>query len=201
MRAAKVLFTHHGINGVTTQQVADEADVAIGTLFLYASTKAELLIMVQNTKFAAAIDDGLTAARAAAPSTDARHDAVGTAMALLRPVVVCIREHPDNGRTYLHELVFGDPGEAHRAEGLALAARLEAGIASILDRTEPDITPERAALLARVITAIVHITTTASVFSELDDETILSDIRRQIRASVDSTSPSATQHPIERPQP
>ncbi|PPF45585.1 hypothetical protein C5B85_07500 [Pseudoclavibacter sp. AY1F1] len=48
MRAAKALFTHHGISGVTTQQVADEADVAIGTLFLYAATKAELLIMVQN---------------------------------------------------------------------------------------------------------------------------------------------------------
>ena len=42
------LFAEHGVGGVTTQQVADRADVTIGTLYLYASTKAELLIMVQN---------------------------------------------------------------------------------------------------------------------------------------------------------
>jgi AcrR family transcriptional regulator len=45
------VFTRHGVSGVTTQQVADRADVAIGTLYLYASTKAELLIMAQNAKF------------------------------------------------------------------------------------------------------------------------------------------------------
>jgi AcrR family transcriptional regulator len=47
------------------QQIADRADVAIGTLYRYASTKAELLIMLQNQKFATAIDDGLIAAAAA----------------------------------------------------------------------------------------------------------------------------------------
>jgi AcrR family transcriptional regulator len=56
------LFAEHGVGGVTTQQVADRADVAIDTLYLYASTKAELLIMAQNQKFAAAIDTGLAAA-------------------------------------------------------------------------------------------------------------------------------------------
>lgn len=66
MTAARELFAEHGISGVTTQQIADRADVAIGTLYRYASTKAELLIMVQNNKFAAAIDDGLAAADAAA---------------------------------------------------------------------------------------------------------------------------------------
>lgn len=42
------------------QQIADRAGVAIGTLYLHAGTKAELLIMVQNQKFAAAIDDAFT---------------------------------------------------------------------------------------------------------------------------------------------
>jgi AcrR family transcriptional regulator len=27
-------FTRHGVSGITTQQIADRADVAIGTLFL-----------------------------------------------------------------------------------------------------------------------------------------------------------------------
>ena len=65
MAAAQALFAEHGVSGVTTQQIADRAGIAIGTLFRYASTKAELLIMVQNQKFATAIDDGLAAAATA----------------------------------------------------------------------------------------------------------------------------------------
>jgi AcrR family transcriptional regulator len=57
--AARDLFAEFGVGAVTTQQVAERADVAVGTLFRYASTKAELLIMVQNEKFAEAIDEGL----------------------------------------------------------------------------------------------------------------------------------------------
>ena len=51
LAAAGKLFTRHGVRGVTTQQIAHRADDAIGTLYLYASTKAELLIMAQNAKF------------------------------------------------------------------------------------------------------------------------------------------------------
>jgi AcrR family transcriptional regulator len=48
MAAARELFAERGVSGVTTQQIADRADVAIGTLYRYAATKAELLIMVQT---------------------------------------------------------------------------------------------------------------------------------------------------------
>lgn len=65
MAAARQLFAERGVSGVTTQQIAGRADAAIGTLYRYAATKAELLIMVQNEKFAAAID-GLAAVKAAA---------------------------------------------------------------------------------------------------------------------------------------
>jgi AcrR family transcriptional regulator len=102
MAAARELLAQHGVSGVTTQQIADRADVAIGTLYLYASTKAEQLIMVQNEKFAAAIDEGLVTA-----SDAAGQDALEGAIALIRPVVECVREHVENGRTYLHELIFG----------------------------------------------------------------------------------------------
>jgi AcrR family transcriptional regulator len=46
MAAARELFAERGVSGVTTQQIADRADVAIGTLYRYAATKAESLIMV-----------------------------------------------------------------------------------------------------------------------------------------------------------
>ncbi|WGW10630.1 TetR family transcriptional regulator [Saxibacter everestensis] len=89
---------------MTIQQIADRAGSAIGTLYLYAGTKAEVLIMVQKQKFAAAVDDGLTAAAA----EQDRSGAVETVLALVRPVVACVREQPENGRTYLHELDFAD---------------------------------------------------------------------------------------------
>jgi AcrR family transcriptional regulator len=98
--AARELFGRHGVGAVTTQQIADRADVAIGTLYLYASTKAELLIMVQNAKFAAAIDEGLAASSAV--GTEGGLEGV---VALVRPVVACVREHLENGRIYLQELV------------------------------------------------------------------------------------------------
>lgn len=111
---------------MTTQQVADRADVAVGMLFLYASTKAGLLIMVQNEKFAVAIDDGFAAVSAAQQRGAGVEERV---IELMRPVVRCIREQVENGRTYLHELVFGDPTEPHRLESLILSRRLVAGIA------------------------------------------------------------------------
>ncbi|RXZ67889.1 TetR/AcrR family transcriptional regulator [Agromyces albus] len=175
MAAARELFAEHGVGGVTTQQVADRADVAIGTLYLYAATKAELLIMVQNQKFAAAIDAGLAAA-----SVTPRRSSLEGVIALIRPVVACVREHVENGRTYLHELVFGDPSEPYRREGLALSGRLEDGIARLLTRDER-IDGRDAATLARVITAIIHISTTATVYVHRSDDAVLGDIREQVR--------------------
>lgn len=174
MVAARQLFALHGVDGVTTQQIADRADIAIGTLYLYAATKAELLIMVQNRKFATAIDDGLAAAAAV-------NGTLEEVLALIRPVVTCVREHVENGRTYLHELVFGDPAEPYRREGLTLAAHVEDGITNLLASDER-INPEDAATLARVITAILHLSTTATIYLRHSDESVLANIREQIQA-------------------
>lgn len=176
MAAATELFAARGIGGVTTQQIADRADVAIGTLYLYASTKAELLIMVQNKKFAKAIDDGLTAASAVSEKAP-----LESVLTLIRPVVICVREHVENGRTYLHELVFGDPSEPYRREGLTLATRLEERIAHLL-AAAPFIRAADAATLARVITAIIHISTTATIHLDSSDDDVLADIREQVQA-------------------
>jgi AcrR family transcriptional regulator len=173
--AAQELFAEHGVSGVTTQQIADRADVAIGTLFRYASTKAELLIMVQNQKFATAIDDGRAGAAAASGQGPLEE-----VLALIRPVVACVREHVENGRTYLHELVHGDPAEPYRRAGLTLAGRLEDGIAALLDR-DARVDPGEAATLARVITAIIHISATATVYLHRSDQAVLADIREQVR--------------------
>lgn len=176
LASARSLFAERGMTGVTTQEIADGADVAIGTLFLYAATKAELLIMVQNEKFSDAIDAGLEAARRAEAAGASVEQVV---VALIDPVVACIREHPENGRLYLHELVFGDATEPHRRAGLALSLRLESDVIRILaDRA--GVPPTEAEPLARVVSSIIHMTTTATIHLDETPSEILAAIRRQL---------------------
>lgn len=179
MDVAGDLFAEHGVRGVTMQQIADSAGVAIGTLYLYVATKAELLIMVQNQKFATAIEEAL----AAIPGPNDQANTIEKVLALLTPVVACLREQPENGRTYLHELVFGDPAQPHRAEGLTLSLRLEDGLSRVLAR-DASINRADAIALARVVIAIVHGTTTATVHLHDTFPEILARIRLQVSAAL-----------------
>ena len=56
--AAGELFAEYGVDDVTTQQIADKADIGAGTLFLYAKSKGELLLMVQNSSYADSLAQG-----------------------------------------------------------------------------------------------------------------------------------------------
>lgn len=179
MDVARDLFAEHGVRGVTMQQIADSAGVAIGTLYLYVATKAELLIMVQNQKFATAIEEAL----AAIPGPNDQANTIEKVLALLTPVVACLREQPENGRTYLHELVFGDPAQPHRSEGLILSLRLEDGLSRVLAR-DASINRADAIALARVVIAIVHGTTTATVHLHDTFPEILARIRLQVSAAL-----------------
>ena len=78
--AARELFDEHGVDAVTTQQIADKADIGTGTLFLYAKSKSELLLLVQNSGYVAALAEG----RAAAATKPQALDAV---LAIIRPIV------------------------------------------------------------------------------------------------------------------
>src|SRR5690349_16076844 len=80
--AARELFAERGVDEVTTQEIADHADIGAGTLFLYAKSKGELLLLVQNSTYA----DALAQGRSAAESIPDVLDAV---MAIIRPVVEC----------------------------------------------------------------------------------------------------------------
>ncbi|MCP2638486.1 TetR/AcrR family transcriptional regulator [Microbacterium sp. HD4P20] len=172
--AARELFEEHGVDEVTTQQVADRADIGTGTLFLYAKNKGELLLLVQNSSYFDALIEG----RAAAEGISDPLDAV---MAVVRPVVECNRKQIENGRTYLREIVFGDPEEPHHRDALALTVQTEEAVATVLqrdDRTDPD----DAATLARVVSAIMFVTMATTVNVGLSVEDLLADIRHQVRA-------------------
>jgi len=170
--AARELFAEHGIDDVTTQQIADRADIGTGTLFLYAKSKGELLLLVQNSAYA----DALAKGTADAAETSRLLDAV---MAIIRPVVECNRKQIDNGRTYLREMVFGDADEPHHHAALTLAGGTEAAIAAVLQR-DGRITPDAAAKLARVVSAIMFLSMAASTNVSWSLEDLLQDIRNQV---------------------
>lgn len=175
--AASELFAEHGVDDVTTQQIAERADIGAGTLFLYAKTKGELLLLVQNAKYDEALEQGRRAAAATA-------DVVDAVTALVTPIVVCNRVQVSNGRTYLREMAFGDPSEPHHARALAISGQTEQAVAEILvDRVGLD--DGRAATLAHVVSAVVFV----SMVSAVDPETTVTTVVESIRAQLEVVLP------------
>ena len=101
-------------------------------------------------------------------------------LAVVRPVVECNRKQIDNGRTYLREMVFGDPDEPHHRDALALALQTEEAIAELLQR-EPHTTAETAATLAHIVSAIMFLSMAAGPNLLLTVDEIMQDIRTQVR--------------------
>jgi AcrR family transcriptional regulator len=171
--AARELFAERGVDEVTTQEVADKADIGAGTLFLYAKTKGELLLLVQNSTYADALAQGKSAAESIPDLLDA-------VMAIVRPVVECNRKQIDNGRTYLREIVFGDPEEPHHRDALGLTMQTEKAIADVLQRNKRT-TAGDAATLAHVVSAIMFVSMAATINIANPVDDIVQEIRDQVR--------------------
>lgn len=172
--AARELFSARGVDDVTTQEIAEKADIGTGTLFLYAKTKAELLLLVQNSTYTDALARGTAAA-------ERLGDVLEATMAIVRPVVECNRKQVDNGRTYLKEIVFGDPTEPHHREALSLTVQTERALAAVLSR-DPRTSKAEAATRARIVSAVMFLAMAATLNAGRSVEEILDDITVQVRA-------------------
>lgn len=171
--AATALFAEHGVDDVTTQQIAEAADIGAGTLFLYVRSKGELLLMVQNAVYRSALEEGVAAAAR-------RTDPLEAVLALVTPVVRCNRAQIDNGRTYLREMVFGDPQEPHHAAALEIVAQTDRHVAGVLaDRAA--LPAQRAEDLAAVVSAVLFIAMASSPATVPVDE-ILRVVRERLAA-------------------
>lgn len=171
-RAASDLFSRHGVDEVTTQQVAEAADVGAGTLFLYARTKGELLLLAQNAAYSRSLDEGIRASSSAKTALDA-------VVAVLEPIVHCNRAQVENGRTYLREMAFGDATEPHHAEALAIVARTEEAVAEIVARLT-SATPSDAAAFAHVVSAVMMLAMSSAVDESVPVDEVVAGVRRQL---------------------
>lgn len=117
--AARELFSRNGYSSVTTQEVADLAEVGTGTLFRYAQSKGELLCMVANEDFRAMVDT--------VPDTG---DPVEDLVILCDPLLSALDRQPENIAAYHRETLFGEPGP-HREEAQRILGELR-GIISVI---------------------------------------------------------------------
>ncbi|GAB2563415.1 TetR/AcrR family transcriptional regulator [Nocardia heshunensis] len=177
--AAAALFAERGFEGVTTQQISDRADIAAGTLFRYAASKGELLLMVYNEELRTALEQGAAAARA-------RPEPAEAVFAMVSPLLRAAAQRPENTIVYQRELLFGAPTDKYRSEGLALVARLEAMIAERLvaeisggaGDSESHTQPARVA--GRSIFAVVHLALVQPATGAHPGHDAMADLRAQI---------------------
>lgn len=181
-QAAAALFEAHGYAGVTTQAISERADVGAGTLFRYASSKDELLLMVLNQALRAALAQGAARARGL-------RDPVDIAVAMVAPILQLGGRHAENLAVYQRQLMFGAPGEKYRNEGLALLAGLEAAVAAgLLEQAGARGLPARPEL-ARVasisIFGAAHLAVSRAYTGAHPGHVPMDDLRAQVRQIVD----------------
>lgn len=112
--AAWSLFTRQGFDATTTKQVAQDAGVAKGTLFLYAKDKPDLLFLVFHDRLATAVDEGFA-------SLPARASLIDQLMHLFRRIFEMYAEHPEVASAFIRSLPGAEGPNAVAVHGLTLA--------------------------------------------------------------------------------
>lgn len=113
--AASELFLSRGFDDTTTREIARRADVALGTLFTYASNKRDLLFLIGN--------DALESlAQSAATKIRPDLTLIQNLIAIFRPLYKFFGSHPTLSKLLLREFEFYDSGEQAKR---AMATRLQ----------------------------------------------------------------------------
>ena len=121
--AARVLFAGDGYDATTTRAIAEAAGIGVGTLFLYAPTKPDVLWLLFGTDMGIVLDDALATLPAQAPLLD-------QLMHLFGAFFDFYLRDPRLGRAYVRELLGLSP--LFRLERQALEHRLFAAMAKLL---------------------------------------------------------------------
>ncbi len=179
-RAAAELIAERGFEAVTTQEISERADVAAGTLFRYAASKRELLLMVYNEEFRAAIEAG--EAQVAADPVDA-------ILGIVAPTLQRALDDPENSAAYQRELLFGPAAERYRSEGLALVLRLETAITERLTEiaAEQGLAEDDARLAGGTVFGALLLAIARIAAGARSGHDATADLRRQIQQIVAGT--------------
>lgn len=122
--AARELFERQGFGSTTTQQIADAADIGTGTLFLYARTKEDLLVMVFQNEM-------LETVRQIFAMQPTGQDIVDRLMAVFNRMADYHARDIDLARLLLRELVMSQT-EARRSDIDELMDAIHDGLTAII---------------------------------------------------------------------
>lgn len=112
--AAWELFTTVGYDDTTTKAVAARADVAAGTLFLYASDKRDLLCLVMHDRLAGVVDARFETLPQRAPLLD-------QLMHIFRGLFQMYGEHPDVGAAFVRHFPGAVGPNAQKVNAITFA--------------------------------------------------------------------------------
>lgn len=113
--AARELFLSRGFDDTTTREIARRANVALGTLFTYASNKRDLLFLVGNDAL-----EGLS--QPAINNLRPDRALIDNLIAVFRPLYKFFGAHPELSKLLLREFEFYDSGEQAKR---AMATRMQ----------------------------------------------------------------------------
>lgn len=140
LAAARALFEERGFERTSMSEVARAADVAEGTVFQYAATKVELLMMVVDALWGAhehATTAPSLSASAAPGTATAGGETADRIAELISPLVTAMRRWPELATWVAREILFG-ADMPHRRRVLDHVDRLEEQIAARLQDGRAD---------------------------------------------------------------
>ena len=143
LAAARALFEERGFERTSMSEVARAADVAEGTVFQYAATKVELLMMVVDALWGAHEHATSTpslsasAAPGGAGTAPAGGETADRIAELISPLVTAMRRWPELATWVAREILFG-ADMPHRRRVLDHVDRLEEQIAARLQDGRAD---------------------------------------------------------------
>lgn len=129
--AARELFTKKGFAETTTREIAERAGVAAGTLFLYARTKEELLLLVLAERVQAVAEERFRTLPREGPL-------LKQLLHIFEGFFTFYAKEPELARTFIRELLFLRPAPQDERMSLerAFAARLAELVAAASARGE-----------------------------------------------------------------
>ncbi|WP_395811445.1 TetR/AcrR family transcriptional regulator [Archangium minus] len=153
-QAARELFAKKGFAETTTREIAERAGVGTGTLFLYARTKEELLMLVLSERVEAVQEERFRTLPREAPL-------LKQLLHVFEGFFTFYAKEPKLARMFIRELLFLEPAPAGERLQLerTFAARLAELVATARERGEvaPDVDLETAGfnLFALYITTLM----------------------------------------------
>lgn len=149
--AARALFQTQGYDKTTTQQIARAAEIASGTLFLYAKSKEDLLLVVFNDEMRELIER----VYAELPEDD---DVVEAAMGLFKGFIDYHEQDIDIARALIRELTFlSNPERRDDVSRTVTAIRAKLGLIVTRSIDKGQLSPEvDVSMLSNIMFALYY---------------------------------------------